>query len=199
MGATTGGPGRPTGKAASELAEAKLLAVGELGYDAASVETVLDRRNMTRSDFDRYFTGKQDCFAKGCADAWESACDKLLDPAPAAGPRPEHLESVLLGLLRLAADSPTATRALLTGTHVAGSVALEARSATITRLVEALGGCSHPPTPNPQPSTFGELVVGAIEGVIVRPLCAGEELDPDRLLPELLQFLSIYERGRSGS
>ena len=45
----------------------------------------------------------------------------------------------------------------------------------------------------PTPSTIEELIVSAIEGVIVRPLCAGEELDPDRLMPVLLQFLS-YER-----
>jgi hypothetical protein len=199
MGATTGGPGRPTGKAASELAEAMLLAVGELGYDAASVEIVLDRRNMKRSDFDRHFIGKQDCFARGCAEAWESACDQLLVPMPAGAPRRVRLELVLLGLLRLAADSPTATRALLTGTHVAGSVALEARSATITRLIDALDGGCNPDAPHSYPSAIGELIVGAIEGVILRPLCVGEELDPDRLLPELLQFLSFYERGDPAS
>jgi AcrR family transcriptional regulator len=173
-----------------------LLAVGELGYDAASVETVLDRRKLKRSDFDRHFTGKQDCFARGCAEAWEGACDKLIVALQADAPRPVRLESMLLELLRLAAGSPTATRALLTGTHVAGSVALEARSATIARLIAALDGeCGDLDISRTHPSKFGELIVGAIEGVIVRPLCVGEELDPDRLLPELLQFLNIFEQG----
>ena len=138
MGATTGGPGRPTGKAASELAKAMLLAVGESGYDAVSVENLLARRNMKISDFYRHFTDKQDCFAKGCADAWESLCDELLIAMRAVGRRGNRLESALRCLLRLAVASPDAICALFTGTHFAGPVALEARSATIARVIDAL-------------------------------------------------------------
>ena len=165
-----------------------LLAVGESGYDAVSVENLLARRNMKISDFYRHFTDEQDCFAKGCADAWESLCDELLIAMRAVGRRGNRLESALRCLLRLAVASPDATCALFTRTHFAGPVALEARSTTIARLIDALdGGCRHP-----YPSTFGELLVGAIEGVVLRPLCAGEELDPDSLLPEMLQFLRFY-------
>jgi AcrR family transcriptional regulator len=174
-----------------------LLAVGELGYDAASIETVLARRSMKRSDFYLHFNGKQDCFARGCADAWEGLCDELLAAMRADGPRGERLESVLRRLLRLAVASPDAMRALLTRTHAAGSVAIEARSATIARLIDALdNGCSHAHAPAPDPSTLGNLIVSGIEGVIVRPLCAGEELDPNHLLPELVQFLSMYGWGK---
>ena len=56
-----------------------------------------------------------------------------------------------------------------------------------------------PSTPIAGQSAFGKMVVGAIEGVIVRPLCTGEELDPDCLLTELVRFLSMYQRGDPAS
>jgi AcrR family transcriptional regulator len=177
-----------------------LLAVGELGYDAASVETVLDRLAVPRSDFHRHFTGKQDCFARGCADAWKSLCGELLAAIPPDEPRRERLESALRCVLRLAGASPNAARALLTETPVAGSVALEARSTTLVRVIDALDGrCGEGRLPRAHPPLAGTLIIGAVEGVLVRPLFSGEPLDPDRMLPELIQFLEIYRRADPSS
>jgi AcrR family transcriptional regulator len=172
-----------------------LLAVGELGYDAASVETVLAREGIAEQDFYRYFTGKQDCFARGCAEAWRRLRDELLAAIPLDGSRSERLESALVRLLRMAVASPNAARALLTETHVAGSTALQARSTAIAHVIEALDGRrGDGRAPSSPPPVAGELIIGAIEGVLARPLFAETAIDPDRMLPELLRFLDIYRR-----
>ena len=105
MGATLGGPGRPTGKAASELAEAMLLAVGELGYDAASVETVLHAKHE-EVRFLSALQRKAGLLRRGCADAWERSAASW-SAVPAGTPRQERLESVLLMSCALPSLPPT--------------------------------------------------------------------------------------------
>lgn len=171
------------------ILEGMLEAVGEEGYEGASVRSVLERADLYRQVFYDNFADKQACYL----EAFELGVARLEAVVVAAAASEEAWQAKLragLGALLEALDAdPGLGRALVVEVHVAGEEALERRGAAMRRIAafvdlaraEAKGEESPPPiTP--------EGIVAGIHAVVHARLAAGTEEGFRRLLPEFMYF-----------
>lgn len=171
------------------ILEGMLEAVGEEGYEGASVRSVLERADLYRQVFYDNFADKQACYL----EAFELGVARLEAVVVAAAASEESWQGRLragLGALLDALDAePGLGRALIVEVHVAGEEALERRAAAMRRIAafvdlaraEAKGEESPPPI-------APEGIAAGIHAVVHARLAAGTEEGFRRLLPEFMYF-----------
>lgn len=111
--------------------------VAEHGYNAVTVTTLAQRAHVSKRDFYKRFSGKEECFL-ATYDA--IVRDSMRGILAAAEGEEEWRERLRLGFLAFAgqiADSPEAARLALVEVFAAGAVAVE-RMLRTNRLFEAL-------------------------------------------------------------
>jgi AcrR family transcriptional regulator len=171
--------------------EGALQVVGEVGYRAASVRSVLEYSGGHRRQFYEHFESLEDCFAQAY-EAWvEQLLISLLEAAVSVeGWRP----GVRVGLIKLfefVVERSAIARSLFIEVHVAGGRALAAHEEAMDRIAEALDSVRAEIDPDKAPpSQTGLFVVGGIEACLCDVLSAG---DPNRIwdaLPELMRLVA---------
>lgn len=169
--------------------EGVLVAVGELGYRAASVRTILDYSGGHRRQFYEQFASKEDCFEKAHS-AWIGRVGvDLFEAAVAAPSWQQGVQAALARLFQLATQRPPIARALFVEVQVAGGRALAEHNEALERIAEALDSVRGEIEPDQAPpEATGVFVVGGIEACVCDALTAG---DPNRIwdaLPELMHM-----------
>src|ERR1700733_3989809 len=96
--------------------EAMLRVAAERGYEATTVDAVVERAGVAAAEFDELFTGKEDCFLA----AYDSALDLLVAQVSSAwestagAPWQERVTAALRALVDLfAAESDVARMAIV--------------------------------------------------------------------------------------
>jgi AcrR family transcriptional regulator len=107
------------------LHEATIELVAEHGYDAVSVLELSNRARVSKRDFYKLFTGKEECFIT----TYDTIVDRSLHGVVAAAAGEEDWrERLRLGFLAFAgqiSDSPATARLALVEAFTAGAVAVE--------------------------------------------------------------------------
>ena len=175
--------------------EATLLAVGELGYAAATVREICARAEITEDRFQRRYGGKERCFAAAYAEASDRLRDALLDACEEAASWRAGFEAALAVLLSLVAEQPPLARSLLIEVKAARGEAWARHQQTVERLTAALETAREQPgaRPNASPMTAG-FVVGAIEESLSIEIAAGRAERAGRLHADLtrIAFLQLF-------
>jgi len=171
------------------ILEGMLEAVGTVGYDAASVRTVLDRTGLYRQAFYDNFPDKDACYL----EAFDFGVARLqaLTVAAAASETTWQgkLRSGLLALLEAFDAEPEVGRALVVEVHAAGPVALEKRTEAMRRVTEFIdsarlgSGSGEAPPP-----IAAEGIVAGMHAILHARLASGEEEGFRQLLPEFMYF-----------
>lgn len=182
-------PTTPESEIREGAMEGVLTSVGELGYRAASVRTILEFSGGHRRQFYDHFESKEDCFEQAYSTWIERLGVSLLEAAIAAGGWRGGVRAALLQLIDFVAERPLIARSLFVEVQVAGGAALAKHEEAIDRLAEALDSVRGELDPEeaPPPAT-GIFVVGGIEACVCDVLAAG---DPNRIrsaLPELMHL-----------
>jgi AcrR family transcriptional regulator len=169
--------------------EGALTSVGELGYRAASVRTILEFSGGHRRQFYEDFESKEDCFEQAYAVWIERLGVSLLEAAIGAGGWRPGVRAALIRLLAFIAERPLIARSLFVEVQVAGGRALAEHEEAIDRLAEALDSIRAELGPEEAPpESTGVFVVGGIEACVCDVLAAG---DPSRVwdaLPEMMHL-----------
>lgn len=170
-----------------------LEAVGNDGYEATSVRTVLARTGLYRQAFYDHFSSKDACYLA----AYDHGVAQIEAAVRAATVDEEHwteqLRTGLAALLDFLDAEPAVGRALIVEAHPAGQAALLKREAAMARAQEFLergrtAAAAVPGTPV-APRIAPEAIASGIHTVVHSRLAAGErELRP--LLPELM-FVAV--------
>jgi len=171
------------------ILEGMLEAVGNAGYDAASVRTVLDSTGLYRQAFYDEFTDKEVCYlealkygvAKFKAIASEAA-------AAESGWRAELRAGLGAVLDALDAD-PAIGRALIVEVHAAGPEALKIRSEAMKEVTDFIDSARHASTGTETPPPIAaEGIVAGIHAVIHAKLATGDGDGFRQLLPDFMYF-----------
>ncbi len=174
-----------------------LQAVGEEGYEAASVRSVLVRADLYRQAFYDNFGDKDECFLAAFDLGVERLERRLADAMAQAGEGAGWRTRMRLGLaefLGFCEDEPAVARALVVEVHVPGGEALMRRAAVMRRAAafvdsarEELGEGEEAP-----PSITSEGIVAGIHAVVYSRLATPLEEEGAAefrsLLPELMHL-----------
>ena len=171
------------------ILEGMLKAVGNAGYDAASVRMVLDRTGLYRQAFYDEFAGKDDCYL----EALGYGVAKFEAIAHAAG-SPEsdwrsQLRAGISAVLEALDADPAAGRALIVEVHAAGPPALKIRAEAMKRTTDFIDSARHASTGAESPPPIAaEGIVAGMHAVVHAKLAAGDEDGFRELLPDFMYF-----------
>ena len=172
--------------------EAILLAAGDLGYEKASVQEIVDRTGISRDQFHRLFGSKDECFAQAYEAAAERLVEDLLEAGRAAASWRLGFRAALAELLRFVAEQPLLAKALLIEVRAARGQAWAKHQQSVERLVAAIDTARSEPDslPSASPMTAG-FMIGAIEESISLEIGAGRAAEVERLLPDLSHLVVL--------
>jgi AcrR family transcriptional regulator len=206
MGTQESAPGDRPAKTTTLLAPSereRLIAAmaascAERGYEGASVEEVLARTKLARSDFERHFADKADCAL--------AAVDQILAEttrAVAGASSPEladwqFLLGATLALLELMAAQPSYARLACIEARGAMPAAAYERYGAGIRVIVAMLDRVRTYAKQSAPASATRAAVGGAELLIRRELIAGRaerlpELLPDIIYGTVVPFLDQQE------
>ncbi|HWM55909.1 MAG TPA: TetR/AcrR family transcriptional regulator [Solirubrobacterales bacterium] len=171
------------------ILEGMLEAVGSVGYDAASVRTVLGKTGLYRQAFYDHFADKDECYL----EAFDFGVERLETLVVGAATGEESWQAKLragLGALLDALDEePDIGRALVVEVHAAGAEALAKRTEAMGRIAgfvdQARAEAEESESP---PSIAPEGIVAGIHAVVHSRLATGADGGFRELLPEFMYF-----------
>lgn len=171
------------------ILEGMLHAVGSVGYETASVRTVLDHTGLYRQAFYDNFADKESCYL----EAFDFGIERLDSLVTAAASSEESWLGKLragLGALLDALDRDADLgRALIVEVHAAGPEALSRRAATMKRITDFIDSAREIPGRGESPPPIApEGIVAGIHAVVHARLATGTNEGFRELLPEFMYF-----------
>jgi len=174
--------------------------VGSHGFEAADVEAVCTRAQVSRRHFDRCFADLEDCFlglhdeivAELCARAG-SACDgreTWHDRIWAAG----------LAAMRYLQEDPVRARFLVVAVNGAGNGAQSRRDRIVQRIADLLDrGRGEVRGERPVSRCTAEIAAGAVYGTMMTKVETGSIDRGEEFLPELIYLAVMPYLGASAA
>jgi AcrR family transcriptional regulator len=182
------------------LLEAVLLVSGELGYEQITVKHVIERAEVSRGTFYKYFADRDDCFAQAYVEASDWLFRRVLGFARRQDGWRDGLRVGLAELLEFCANQPATAKALFVEAHAAGGEALAQHDRLMESVASAVDEARQEtgalPSPPPATSSF---MVGAIETMISAKLSSGEAASAPEMLPGLLHFVVMQYFGETAA
>jgi AcrR family transcriptional regulator len=171
------------------ILEGMLGAVGEAGYDSASVRMVLDRTGLYRQAFYDEFADKDACYL----EALGYGVARLEAVARGAAEPEEGWRGKLragLGAVLAALDAePAIGRALIVEVHAAGPEALKIRSEAMKQVTDFIDSARHASAGAESPPPIAaEGIVAGMHAVVHAKLATGEDEGFRQLLPDFMYF-----------
>jgi AcrR family transcriptional regulator len=174
------------------MREAILLVAGAEGYEAATLQEVASRADVTRAQFQRRYGSREECFAEAYEEAAESLVERLLEAGREAPTWRLGFRAALTELLRFVAEQPLLAKALLIEVRAARGEAWATHQRLVDRLVKAIDTARSQPGAlrSASPMTAG-FMVGAIEESLALEIGAGRATEAERLLPDLAHLVVL--------
>jgi len=171
------------------ILEGMLEAVGNAGYDSASVRMVLDQTGLYRQAFYDEFADKDACYLEALA----YGVAKFEAIARAAAEPEESWRGKLragIGAVLDALDSdPAIGRALIVEVHAAGPEALKVRTDAMKGITDFIDSARHASTGTEAPPPIAaEGIVAGMHAVVHAKLAAGDSDGFRQLLPDFMYF-----------
>ncbi len=172
-----------------QILEGMLEVVGDYGYEAASVQKVLDLTGLYRQAFYDSFADVESCYL-AALDLGIARMEALVTVAAA----PEEswqgkLRAGLTALLEALEADPGLGRALIVEVHAAGPEALKRRSKAMKRVTDfidsARGAVDDGEAP---PPIAAEGIVAGMHSLVHAKLAAGDVEGFRALLPDFMYF-----------
>jgi AcrR family transcriptional regulator len=159
------------------------------GYDRTSVSAIATRAGVSKSDFYRHFSSKDECFLA----AYDEAVEKLrAEVLAACAGRTEWAEGVCSGLTAalagLAAEPGQANLLLVEGLRAGPGIYGRFQCAVESFVPYLRDGAPQGTRAGRPPEAADEAVVGGIASLLGRRVLAGEASGLRRFFPELAEF-----------
>jgi AcrR family transcriptional regulator len=166
-------------------------AVAEHGYSDTTIAHITRNAAVSRRTFYEHFASKDECFVAAYEVVMGQLHDRIAEGFEEAEDWPHAIEAGIAAMLRFLAAEPALARLAMVEAMVAGPVVIERYDAAIQSFVpyfrvgredlspEVLGHLS--------PSAE-EALVGGMISLISRRILAGEAVELESLLPDLVEF-----------
>lgn len=184
------------------LITALILTLDEVGYQKTTVSMIGRRAAVSKSDFYKHFSSKDECFFAGYDFAVERLHTTVTDACAAApgAAWPERVRAGIVALLSLLAAEPPLASILLAEGLRAGRGIYDRYQAGVESFVPLLReGAPDPPDGAEVPPATDEAVVGGIASLLSRRVAAGEAAALTALVPDVLEFALTPHLGTEGA
>jgi AcrR family transcriptional regulator len=171
------------------ILEGMLEAVGNAGYDSASVRMVLDQTGLYRQAFYDEFADKDVCYLEALAYGVAK-----FEAIAAAAAEPEEgwraqLRAGLSAVLDTLDTDPAIGRALIVEVHAAGPEALKIRAEAMKRVTDFIDSARHSSTAAETPPPIAaEGIVAGMHAVVHAKLATEDGGGFRELLPDFMYF-----------
>jgi AcrR family transcriptional regulator len=187
----TSGAGAGSPPERERVKEAMIDLVIELGYEATSLELLLQRADVTPTDFERHFTDKRACFLW----VFETEVDRFNGLMLAAYDQHDNwrdgLRAAAYALARFVRENP---RFVLYGTIAmsgGGDLAQVQRDAVLQTYVDLIdAGRQELEDPDAVHHSAAEAVIGSIFTTLRKNAAVDRVTDPEQLVPEFM-YLAV--------
>lgn len=157
------------------------------GLEATTVTMICERAGVGRAAFDRYFTGKEDCFLRVHGAIALEFCQRT--GAAYAGPRAWH-DRIWAGAwaaMRFLQEDPVRARFFVVAVNGAGARAQARRDRILQGLADMIdAGRTELAEPEAVSRSTAEMVTGAIYGTIMAKVRDGAIERDEEFLSELV-------------
>jgi AcrR family transcriptional regulator len=180
--------GEPTPCARERIEAAAIDLAAEHGYEATTIEMVVERAGVTRADFDRHFAGKEDC----ALQLYEENLGRFVSLVLAAARRePDWRDSMRAGgyaAARFLRDNPRLAQVGVIQMLAAGSMAEARRAGMMDPIVDLIdAGRNELEDPDSIGRGVAEAVLGSIYEITIRDLAGGLGTGAaEKIVPQLM-------------
>jgi AcrR family transcriptional regulator len=181
------GAGRPD-PFSDPVADALVEIVTERGYEATSVEAVIERAGVTRTEFRGRFADKEDCVQQ----VFEAFIDDFLRQVRGAFEAeagwPTSLRAAAYATTDWMDDHPDTARFGMVDVLAARNEMIRVRREEIFQYCAGLidAGRAVAPDPAAVHEAAAVMAIGAVVQIVTRRMQVGEDLEFGRLVPELM-------------
>ena len=154
------------------IADAALDLFATRGYNATSVEDVVERAKMSKSAFYEFFTSKEDCFRELLANEGGSLIDNVLSQAALGRNHHERLRLGITTFVRSCFEGSSVARLLIVESVGLSEGVDKVRHELQAQFADAVGeevrhAMLHDPFyADKDPRVFGRAVVGAVSDAV---------------------------------
>jgi len=172
-----------------QILEGMLEVVGDYGYEAASVQKVLDITDLYRQAFYDSFKDVESCYL-AALDFGVGRTEAAVKAAAAAEESWRgKLRAGLTTLLEALEANPGLGRALIVEVHAAGPKALKRRSAAMKRVTDFIDSArDEVDTDEAPPGIAAEGIAAGMHSLVHAKLAAGDVEGFRELLPDFMYF-----------
>lgn len=161
----------------------------EYGFDRTTVAAIARRAGVSKSDFYRHFTSKDECFFAAYDGAVERLREEVLRACAARTDWAERVCAGLAAALVALSTAPAQANLLLVEGLRAGPGIYGRFQTAVDSFVPYLRDGAPPGTrAGRPPNAADEAVVGGIASLLGRRILAGEASQLDQFFPELAEF-----------
>jgi AcrR family transcriptional regulator len=173
---------------ARERVEAAMIElVVTYGYSETSVEMVLDQAGVSRSEFERHYTGKEDCALQTFDDYAKRFKRQVGDAYTSNDNWRDGLRAAAYAAARWIRDKPKATRYGVLDFLNASEMAQVRREAIFQDFVAMIdAGRYELEDPESVPRSAAVTAIGAIAEMLTQRLQSGEPARPYEMVPQLM-------------
>ena len=177
-------------EARARIDEAVVDLLAERGYERISIELILERAGVERSEFDSRFAGLQDCVMQVYRENLDHFVGLVLAAYSAEETWRDGMRAAGYAIARFLRDNPQMARAGVIELLAAGPPAEAQRASSLDRLVDMIDA-GRQELDDPESVTRGvaEGVLGSVYEIVIRDLQAGRgTADAEAAVPQLLYF-----------
>lgn len=161
----------------------------EHGYDGTTVSSITANARVSKSDFYRHFSSKDECFVAAYDDAVEQLREEVLVACAATEQWAHGVTAALASVLAYMAREPARADLLLVEGLRAGPGVYARFQGAVQSFVPYLReGAPAPQGGQPPESGVAEAVVGGVASLLSHWVLAGQTEEVERFLPEVAEF-----------
>jgi AcrR family transcriptional regulator len=169
------------------ILDAMVRCVARAGYEATTVEAVIEEASVSLVAFANHFRSKEDCYVQATDAGMARVAERLLSSFNRDGSWRDRLRSAAYAFLEWTEEEPDTARFGFVEIFRGPPRALEHRDRYIDALTDLVdAGRQKLPDPESVPRSIARAIVGAIDGTVSMHLVRGEADKGPVLLPQLL-------------
>jgi AcrR family transcriptional regulator len=182
----------------TRILDAMVSLVADRGFEATTVESIIDLAGVEQHVFDAYFAGKQDCLVQGIDQVVGLTRQVVGEAYNVPAPWPQRIRASLDAFLSALAANPEWTWLTMVESCAVGNDAMQhyrrAYASFLSLYDEGRVESAHPEAIPPHTS---DVVVGGIASVVQRTVAQGEAASLRSLLPDLVYYALVPYVGHS--
>jgi AcrR family transcriptional regulator len=182
----------PPSAAREQIAAAAIDLAAEHGYEATTIELVVERAGVTRADFDRHFAGKEDC-AMQLYEEYLGGFVALVLGAAAREPEwRDSMRAAGYAAARFVRDNPRLAQVGVVQMLAAGSMVEARRAGMMDPIVDLIdAGRNQLANPDSIGRGVAEAVLGSIYEIAIRDLASGRGTSSAEAIVPQLMYVAV--------